>query len=299
MKDAVIEMRIILVMHSSRLTDHIITITAMQNKYIWDYNDGTVSTHHLVELSTYDDVLTQFDLLVQGLTCHVDPYRRLQFNVPAFPPIVLDIKNLCTSAYSLREMLKNALVHLPKAMTPEEVVTYMKIGDHSKKDNSDEDEDKDDGVKDDGVKDDCDEADDEDSNDDDCDDDCDKDECVTYDDDYDEKNDKDEIAEGWHIYPPTETKSVSALVEEDNDKYNLKNVMDEVIERWHIHCPVVPAKEENKPNDKVDNSIILSKNEYADMPPLIPLLTTSPPVHSYYTREYERFKNESQYSYFS
>jgi hypothetical protein len=115
----------------------------MPHTYVWGYNDPTVSSHHVVELPSIDSVLNQFDILVNGLVIDSDPYRSIQFNVPALPPIMIEISELSKSVASIKKMLTNALINLPKAMTGAEVTAYTN-NDESEEDEDEEEEDEED-----------------------------------------------------------------------------------------------------------------------------------------------------------
>jgi len=138
MKYPAIEIRVIISPGSHRIQDHVIVVKSMPYNYVWGYNDPTVSTHHVVELDSIDDVLNQFDILVNGLIIDSDPYRCIQFNVPALPPIMIEIRELSKSLDSLRKMLKNALVNLPKTMTEAEVTAYTDNDDEEDADDEDD-----------------------------------------------------------------------------------------------------------------------------------------------------------------
>jgi len=135
MKYPPVEIRIILSSSSSRQSDHVVTVKVMPNGYIWGYNDPTVSAYHLLELKSVDEVLRQFDIMVSGLTFDIDPFRSLQFNVPALPPVMVFVRDLHLHVASIKKMLQNALVRVPQAMTQDEANEYME---------QDEDEDADD-----------------------------------------------------------------------------------------------------------------------------------------------------------
>ena len=152
MKYPAIEIRVIISPTSNRIQDHVITVKSMPHTYVWGYNDPTVSSHHVVELPSIDSVLNQFDILVNGLVIDSDPYRCVQFNVPALPPIMIEISELSKSVASIKKMLTNALINLPKAMTEAEVTAYTN-NDESEEDEDEDEEDEEDEEEEEDMKD--------------------------------------------------------------------------------------------------------------------------------------------------
>lgn len=138
MKYPPVEIRIILSSSSTRQTDHVVSVKVMPNGYVWGYNDPTVSAYHLLELESVDDVLRQFDIMVSGLTFDIDPYRSLQFNVPALPPVMVYVRDLQMHLTSIKKMLQNALVRVPQAMTQKEADEYMEQDDDEEDEEAEE-----------------------------------------------------------------------------------------------------------------------------------------------------------------
>ena len=127
-------------------------VKPVNGSYFWDYHDPTVPSHHVMHLQSVADVIDTFNHLVHALSWDIDPYRSIQVNVPAFPPIMVEMKDLPRALDDIRQLLLSALFNTPQTMTAEAAEEYMENDvemdtcdcEDEDEDEDDEDEDEDD-----------------------------------------------------------------------------------------------------------------------------------------------------------
>jgi len=208
-----------------------------------------------MHLYSVADVMDNFNNLVYALSWDIDPYRSIQVNVPAFPPVMVEMGDLPRAVEDIRQLLLSALYNMPQRMTADEVRTYMRNDTTAAMEADDEEMDEDETEA---------ETDDEDEDED--------------DEDEDEADDEDEDEEDEDDEDEAETDA-----DEHEDGCNCEEYAD--------MPPLVPASEANNPAANPAAPSIQSHSYFTRLQERLQALQntmsapapTPAPVHTYFS----------------
>jgi len=114
---AQIEIRFI----SNESRDHLIKIRRIEEKYIWDYHDENIVNHHVMYYNNPKEIVDTLHNLLHSLKWDYEPYKYVQVNAPAFPPILLNTLNIEPSINDICNLILKSLNQNPVLMSPFDV----------------------------------------------------------------------------------------------------------------------------------------------------------------------------------